>query len=282
MKYFFLSFLVTLITCLPRFIALKLAYFFGSIAHSLSHKKRAIIQGNLRSLEHYSQQELSTLSKKIFQNFFICFADFCRFTRLDMQGLLRILTDNKIAIIKEAYALNKGLIALTAHLGHWELGAIILALHGLKTHVIYHPYDDEQIAHFFNRIRHPGMLWMKAEGGLRESLKILKNNEVLTTAVDINYLKGGILVPFLNTKKTFPLGPAILSLHTGAPIVCAYTLLNQDKKTYKTIVDPPIMPNPRAQKNEELERITTCIAQNIEKNIRQYPDQWFIFEDFKD
>jgi KDO2-lipid IV(A) lauroyltransferase len=147
-------------------------------------------------------------------------------------------------------------------------------------HTIYKAYDDPCLARLFNSIRHPSIDWMEAAGGLRKSLTILKKHEILTTAVDINYFEGGIPVPSLGIIKTFPAGPAALSVRTGAPVITACMLLEQNTNKYYSMVDEPIYPDTAAEPEGEIRRITAQIAANLEHQIRSHPEQWFIFQKY--
>lgn len=282
MKYCSYIILTWIFNILPRPLLVAAARIFGSISHACSAKKRTVIHHNLTSLKSYSPAELHRISKKIFQNFCICFVDFCRFTHLTKDQLLAITESNDLEILYKTMNRNKGLIALSAHVGHWELAAISLALRIHKTHVIYHQYDDLQTARFFNRIRHPVINWIQAGKNIRKLRQIIDNKEIIATAVDINFFKEGVMISFLGKPKLFPLGPALLSYHSGAPVITAHLLLSDRDKQYKTVIDQPIIPNTKADKNEEIIRITKCIARNLEINIRKYPDQWFIFQNFQD
>lgn len=274
MKYYFFMFLAFLSRILPRPAVVCIARFLGILAYCCLPKKRAVVRHNLALLDTPG----SAAVKKIFQNFFTCFADFCRFSRITREQLDRLITDNRIGEIQKALGRGKGLLALTAHVGHWELGAIILALYGYRTHALYHAYTDPSTAGFFNTIRHPAIDWIQAGKGAKETLRILKNKEIIATAIDINFFGGGIHVSFLGKPKLFPTGPALFSYHTGTPIVTAYVLLEKDGKKYRTIIDKPIIPDQNAPKTDEIRRLTAAIVKNYEHIINQYPEQWFMFQ----
>ncbi|MBD3272431.1 MAG: hypothetical protein GF384_07850, partial [Elusimicrobia bacterium] len=115
---------------------------------------------------------------------------------------------------------------------------------------------------------------------LRYSLNALKKHGILATAVDINFFEGGIQIPFFGKQKTVPTGPALVSYHTNTPIINSFVILDTKQLKYRILTDDPIYPNQKAPQEEEIERITKTVVGNIEKNIRAFPDQWFIFQEF--
>ena len=81
---------------------------------------------------------------------------------------------------------------------------------------------------------------------------------------------------FFGVKTLIPKGPAVFSLKTGAAVVPA-TLIRQEDDRFKLIFDKPIYPEPTGDKANDIKRHMKIYIDVIERYIRRYPDQWYVF-----
>ena len=72
-----------------------------------------------------------------------------------------------------------------------------------------------------------------------------------------------------------PRGPAWLSIKSGAPVLPAL-LLRQEDDTFLLRLAPPILPEVAGS----MEAVRDRICRFLEREIGERPYQWFIFEDF--
>ena len=190
-----------------------------------------------------------------------------------------------------AYKEGKGIIALTAHIGNWEMGGIVLSLMGYPTSAIVLPQRNRLVNDFFLKQRQSkGLKLVSLGSNLREGLRRLKNGEVLAILGDRNIgsLKlarnkalnesNGVKVEFFGKKAYFPKGPAVLAYWTKAIILPGFTIRGKDNK-YTLYFERPVLIE-RCEDKEEFIRINTQkIATIIEKYVRIYPEQWCVFEE---
>jgi Kdo2-lipid IVA lauroyltransferase/acyltransferase len=72
------------------------------------------------------------------------------------------------------------------------------------------------------------------------------------------------------------LGPAVMSIRTGAPILPNYCVRLGPNK-YKIIAHEPMLPDPDAE--DQAADLMTRLNASLESMVRQYPEQWLWFHD---
>jgi KDO2-lipid IV(A) lauroyltransferase len=176
--------------------------------------------------------------------------------------------------IDEARRLGKGGIFVTGHMGNWELAAAYMALRGVPMNVVarrvYLDSLNERLVRM--RMRH-GVRTLYRDGSVLAMLRCLKRNEFLGILPDQDVRKvDGIFVDFLGHPAYTPTGPAVLSLATGAPLIPARDL--REGLRHRIIIDPPLLPDPRAPREEEIFRLVSLYTKRLEEFILQRPEQW--------
>jgi KDO2-lipid IV(A) lauroyltransferase len=85
--------------------------------------------------------------------------------------------------------------------------------------------------------------------------------------------RGGLPVLFFGQTAYTPVGPAILSLKTGAPILPMF-VLRENRIQWTLVIGPPIEIEMTADEKKNLETLTAEFTRTIEDAVRQYPSQW--------
>ena len=110
----------------------------------------------------------------------------------------------------------------------------------------------------------------------REAMEHLKSGGILGILPDQD-IKGlsGIFVDFFGRPAWTPVGPAWLSMRTGAPLVPFFWVWDRGK--YRGIVHEPLpIPN-SGNRQLDIERLTSAWSRILEEEIRRRPDQWAWF-----
>ncbi|MBN1526783.1 MAG: lysophospholipid acyltransferase family protein, partial [Candidatus Omnitrophica bacterium] len=109
----------------------------------------------------------------------------------------------------------------------------------------------------------------------------LRGNEFLALLGDRDFSRHGIYPDFFGKKALIPKGPAVFSHRCGATIVPTFMIREPDD-TFTLFFDTPIVPDPAEPEAKAVEHITKECVAVIEKYVRRYPDQWYIFKPFWD
>lgn len=175
---------------------------------------------------------------------------------------------------------GNGAIAVTAHFGNFPLMMLYCALSGYPTNAIIRPARDQVLEEY--------LLQKRIEIGLKtvyavprkecvsNSLKVLRNNELLFIPLDQNFgSDGGVFVDFFGQKAATATGPIIFASRTKAPILPMFIVRQSQKgNQHKIIIEAPLILEERASEEEMILVNTAKITRLIEQYIRRYPHEW--------
>ena len=179
--------------------------------------------------------------------------------------------------LERALAEGKGVIAVTAHFGNFPLMLLYLARVGYKTNAIIRPARDEVIEKTFQDTRtrlglHTIYSYPRIEC-VKESLKVLRDGEVLCIPLDQNFGTGGVFVEFFGQKAATATGPVIFAMRTGAVILPIFIARDQDDR-HKIMTEPHFALEVKASDEETIEHNVAKITKIIETYVRRYPYEW--------
>ena len=293
-NYFLYKFGQFLVLHFPLKFAYRIAIFFSDVHYVFADKDRAYTWANLKAIfPEKTDKEIWRIRITMFRNFAKYLVDFFRFHEMDKEYIERNIRVEGIKNFDKALAMGKGVIVLTAHIGNWELGGVVIAQMGYDFWVDALEHKNKKVNDFFDGQRHSkGIKVISFNRAVRQSLKVLIENRLLGLVGDRDFTKdGGIVIDFFGKPTSFPKGPAALSLKTGAPIVPGFMIRNPDD-SFTLKIEPPIPVNsyPK-QKNpgdnsftkmseKDLQELTKRYTIIIEDYIKKYPEQWYVFRKF--
>jgi len=108
---------------------------------------------------------------------------------------------------------------------------------------------------------------------IENSLRALRNNELLFVPIDQNFGTGGVFVDFFGRKAATAIGPVVLAQRTKATIVPCFIIRQRDD-THKIIIEPPLNLEEASGQNETVTINIQKLTNIIESYIRRYPAQW--------
>lgn len=222
--------------------------------------------------------------RQIYANFGRYLVDFFRAQKIDKKFIDKFVKIENLEYMDNALKKGKGVIGVTAHLGNWELCAQILARLGYKMNAIALTHAYSRIDDFFSRQRQlTGINVVPVGVSVRKCFAALRKNEIVGILGDRDFSgENGIFVDFLNCSFMAPLGPAVLSLRTGAAIVPAFVIRDEkDERYFRYIFTEPIYPEYSADEKEDIKHLTNKYIKVIEKFVKLYPQQWFVFHEFQ-
>jgi lauroyl/myristoyl acyltransferase len=272
---------------LPLRAAYKLAVFFSDIHYIFAASDRKMVRDNLKVIfPGKTPQELNMIRRRMSRNFAKYLVDFFRFSKIDKEYIRKNIKIENIRYFDEALAKGKGVIVLTAHLGNWELGGVVIALSGYPFWVVALPHKDKEVDDFFNRQRRSkGISVIPFGKAARQCLNLLRENKMVALVGDRDFNEKGIVVDFFGKQSFFPLGPAAFSMKTGSAIVPGFMFRNPDD-TFTLRIEKPIqfaeLEGEQSQQDKEKRtlEIVNSYKPIIEDYIKKYPDQWYMFRRF--
>ncbi len=267
---------------LPRSTCQWLSARIGLAAYSRSAEAQSALRANLSLVTGLRGPALDALCARNVTNFSQMLADYflCAGADATKQAAALLHGRSGVEHLAAARAQGNGAIVVTGHLGHWELGGLMLARHGLPLTVITLEEPSTGLSRWREACRRQlGIKTITVGPGhpfaFVEMIQTLRRNEFLAMLVDRPYSGTGTSVNFFGHETQFSTAPALLHQHTGAAVLPAF-VLQDGQGGYLTNAEPIIpMDKDAADPAAALAINTQRIASVFEAIIRRHPEQWF-------
>lgn len=273
-----------LVNYLPVNLAYRIASLLSDIQYTFSFRDRKAVYHNLKVIARDSSANLDHLTRDVFRNFGIYLVDFFRMRQMVTPTFIeQNIRVHNLQYMNEVKAKHRGGIFLTAHLGNWELGGVVMASLGYKIMAVALPHKERPVNDLFNQQREDkGITVVPISQAIRRCMETIKNNGLVALVGDRDFNLHGELLDFLGKKAIIPRGPAVLSLRTGAPIIPVFLTRDQNSK-FDLHICQPIYPPEDKIGQDESEAMLGIIKKYlpvIEEFVRKYPSQWLMFRKF--
>lgn len=179
-------------------------------------------------------------------------------------------------LCRTLFAHGKGVVAVTGHIGNWELLAQVVAAE-FPTTTVAKPLYDPRLTRWVHRERTAGGLkiaWRGRFGGIRDLLRALREKEMVSVLIDQDTRVHGVFVPFFGRLAYTPTAAAALAVRTGAPVLMAW--IHRDGNEHRIHMESLAM-EPSGDRGRDVERLTALMTERLEEAIRQAPEQWVWF-----
>lgn len=275
--YLFLKVVQWFFLIVPRPVGQFIAALLGMFAWWMLPEQRA------RTLKHLghafgskkSEAECCKIGRGVFVHLSKTALDICQFPKLTRQRILDLVRlDEGTGKLDEGLSRGKGVIALTAHIGNWELLASYFRFLGYPGKLVGRRIYYDRYDRFLVTLRESALVrTIYRDEAVRLVLEELRKNHVIGMSADqdIDSLEG-IFVPFFGHHAWTPIAPAKIALASGAAIVPMYMIHEEGR--YRLFIEDPIWPMRSQPKDVAIRQMTTAWCKVVEQMIRRYPDQW--------
>jgi KDO2-lipid IV(A) lauroyltransferase len=266
---------------LPLKLAYKIAMLISDIRYIFAYQDRKFVTENLKVIfPEKPDKEIKIMRINLLRNFAKYLVDFFRFQKIDRKYIERYIRIENINYFNEGLARGRGVITLTAHIGNWELGGVVISLLGYSFWVVALPHKYKRVDDFFNTQREiKGLKVIPLGKAIRQCLKLLRENKMVGLVGDRTFSERGIILDFFGRDTVFPEGPAALALQTGAAIVPGFMLRNKDD-TFTLRIEKPLDYLPTGDSEKDIKNVIGLYRVIFQDYIRKYPDQWYMFRRF--
>lgn len=266
---------------LPLRVGYKVAIMASDLRHLFAHEDRKAVSDNLRLIfPEKTEKEIGKIRKSMFRNFAKYLIDFFRFEKINKEYIEKNISVKNLHYFNNELAKGKGVIIVSAHLGNWELGAVLVSLLGYPLWAVALSHKDKKVNRFFNSQRESkGVKVIPLGIAVKSCVEVLRKGELIALVGDRLFGERGIVLDFFGRPTLFPKGPAAFALKTGASLVPAFLLRNKDD-SFTLHIEKPIEFTVSQDREKDLIDITIVYKELFERFIRSYPDQWYMFRRF--
>jgi KDO2-lipid IV(A) lauroyltransferase len=266
---------------LPRRMGLALFSSLGSTAFRLYNRDRGrAIRNVALAFPGNDPTIVRALAKGSFTALGRNTLDALRLTYLDREGILELCTVEGEENLRMPYEKGKGVVALTGHIGCWELLASYFSEKGYKVSVIARDLYDKRLNEIVVKMRERhGIVSIPRGSSAVAGYKVLRRGEILGMLIDQDIDVDGVFVPFFGVPAHTPRGAAAFALKSGASIVPLAVHMQPDGGHRITILRSLEFPSEDMAPQERIDELTRRCSLAVEKLIRIYPQQWVWFHD---
>jgi KDO2-lipid IV(A) lauroyltransferase len=179
--------------------------------------------------------------------------------------------------LDRALAKDKGVILVSAHFGNFPLLLSRLSQEGYRVAGIMRPMRDARVERIFlAKRRRYGVKTIYSQpraACVEETIRALRNNEIVFIPIDQNFGSGGVFVDFFGRKAATATGPVVLAQRTGAAIIPCF-IVRGPAEAQEIILEPELELREGSSQQETVAINIQKLTDIIELYIRRYPAQW--------
>lgn len=253
-----------------------LGWLAGGLLYYLAYPQRRIVRRNLAfALPELSRPELRRLARGVFRNYGRVLAETTFsgwFSADDVNRRVVVVGGEHLTAAMEA---GRGVLAVSAHLGNWELAMQGMPCHfGRPLAAVAKRFKSDRIENWLHARRTRfGNTVLYKKGSLADMTRILRSGGVLVMMVDMARRKDGIDVEFFGRKATATPAAAMLALRCRCPIVTSFSHHRPDGRLAVEIA-PALEVRRTGDLRADILENTQRITAVVEQAVRAHPDQW--------
>lgn len=213
--------------------------------------------------------------------------DLFRFPQLPRDRLRKLIVggdERALEPLRERLARGERLLLMTAHLGNWELGAVMLGQADIPLAIVYVPDEFEQAEHFRSTMRkmsNVGEIPLRPDDrfGSLAVLRAFAEGRAVALQGDRDFRESGLELSFFGAKTCFPTGPFHLARMTGAVLLPTFIAYAPDLRL-EVEQGAPIPVARTADRDADVRQAMQLWVATLEEAVRRWPTQWYTFYDF--
>lgn len=263
---------------LPERLAYGAAALLGRVYWWCSPKRRAIAMYGLRNaLKELSDAERARIGRIATGNVFKVPVDMVRAIRMASKG--RHLERYDVSQMARI-APDGPYIALSAHLGSWEVAAFMMASLGGEVHAVARTFKNPRLQEYLQQARQKmGLHLYPRRGGLRPVVRALQRGHITVMAVDQSQRIGGIVVPFFGEPATTEKAAATLAVRSGYPLVVGAGIRIGSGFRFYMDMEGTILPRRTGNIAADVEHTVRQVNAMLEALILRHPEQYLWIHD---
>ena len=277
LEYWIVWLWVKTIGLLPRPLARAKGIVLGLIVYLLFGRLRRVGMRNLAlAFPDMNHRDRRRILRGTYVSLGRQLAEVCLFPRYTRENVSQIVVYEGFENFERAYARQKGVLFLTAHLGAWELSAFAHSLQGHPLAIVMRSLDNPRVDRLIQSYRTlHGNRTVDKDDFVRGLLAAMRNGETVGILMDTNMTPPqGVFVDFFGIPACTASGLARIALRTDAAVVPAFTVWDSKLRKYTLRFDPAIELVRTGDDQADIIANTAKFTRIIEEYVRRYPDQW--------
>jgi KDO2-lipid IV(A) lauroyltransferase len=249
--------------------------------HFCRFRNRKIVLRNFQIAlgDGRDEGELRQMVKNNFSNFARAIFSFLRMPHVGAERLSAMCNYDGFDDVVREVKRGGGFIVAGPHLGAWEVGGACISALGVRVHTVAFPHPSIRTTHFFDTQRmRVGLHSYPIGRSYAMLVKALRAGEAVALLIDRAYGPGHTTNEWFGTEVELPIGHIALAARCEVPIVTAACVL--DGSGYRFVYGGPYYPGTGDE--EALKKLQNNCLRDMERFIRDNPEQWFNYHPLGD
>jgi KDO2-lipid IV(A) lauroyltransferase len=238
---------------------------------------RRIVRRNLAfAYPECSLDERQQLALRVFKNYGVNLLELFQMGFMRPEDVARRVRFYGIENFRDALLRKRGMIAVSAHLGSWELGVQALpCVFGMQLTAVAKKFKSNFVERRIHSARTRfGNAILYKKDSLADMTKILRRGGILAILVDMARRKDGVEVRFFGKKATATPAVAMLALRCRSAVIPTFCIRERDG-VIGIHIEPEIEMKRTQDLRADLVANTQRITDVVERMVRRHPEQWF-------
>jgi KDO2-lipid IV(A) lauroyltransferase len=260
---------------LPAGLRRAIGKFLAFLWFDLLRIRRQVVLDNIAiAFPEMSLADRVTIGRKSLQHLGMNFVEYCYLPNLTKENYTQFLTFDNPELLDSILSRGKGVLLLTLHMGHGDLACAAMSLRGWPVVMVSKIFKLKWLNNLWFGMRERlGTKFIAPRDSSFALLRALKNGAAVVIPFD--QFTGppiGVRSTFFGRETGTGAGLAIMAERSGAPVLVVYTNRTEDGRHVLHFVREIPIP---ALRTAESAALTTQVFNNeLEKIVRQHPDQW--------
>lgn len=280
MLYAVLKGMSQFLSVLPYKFVVRLGRNCGKLYWYIAKKQRLRAEATIQERMGVSSREAHAIIHRLFLNLGMTAMEILYMPALNKENIRGLVSFDRPGVLWEALAKKHGVVMLACHMDNWEWLGAALALNGFPLSAVEKPQPNPVYSDFMNELRR-GVgqeIFARGTNEILGCARAMKKGRMLGLIADQDGGYNGIFVPFFGKMASTPEGPAYFARKFKAPVVPIFIVRKPSGYGHQVIVKDPIYYEDTGNREKDDYRITLQMTQEVEKIIRQYPDNWIWFQ----
>jgi KDO2-lipid IV(A) lauroyltransferase len=254
-----------------------------SLVCAMDRKHRRIARINLGiAFPEMADAEADRIIRACYRRMGTSAAEFIHLPKMDAAYIREHFRINGAERVRESLVgRNQPAIVMTGHFGNWELLSHVYGSMIAPVGFIVRPLKSGILDRIVTERREwVGNTVIRKADSAKEVMKVLRKRILVGILIDQNVDRHkGIPVDFFTRKAYTTFGIARLALSMNAAIHPGFIFRDPARRFHHEIRFGPAIPiDSGAPREEEVARVTRRCNEELEKAIREAPDQWMWFQ----
>ena len=278
--YRILRLFVRIMSSIPLPVVQFMGKMLGTLAFLVPMSRKTVALDNLMQSfrSEMSEEGAKRLLRKVYIHFGQMLLEVPQAMRLNPENAHRYVTFESEERLLDALKKGQGVLALTGHLGNWEIESTAVAMRFGNLAVVARRMDFAPLERLVMDLRSMyGTKIIPKQRSMRKLLSSLKTNKIIGVLLDQNVdWYEGVFVNFFGRPACTNKGLALVALKTGVPVVPIFSAKARDGR-YRVMIGKEVDLIRTGDKLRDVQENTALFTNIIERHIREHPEQYFWF-----